>query len=37
LFYGRPGGSILTPEEVQEKIQHLLGYQPHLAKPDFAL
>jgi 2-oxoglutarate ferredoxin oxidoreductase subunit alpha len=37
LFYGRPGGSILTPEEVQEKIQHLLSYQPHLAKPDFVL
>jgi 2-oxoglutarate ferredoxin oxidoreductase subunit alpha len=37
LFYGRPGGSILTPEEIQEKIQHLLNYQPHLAKTDFAL
>jgi 2-oxoglutarate ferredoxin oxidoreductase subunit alpha len=37
LFYGRPGGSILTPEEVQEKIQHLLNHQPHLAKTDFAL
>ncbi|HXX54376.1 MAG TPA: 3-methyl-2-oxobutanoate dehydrogenase subunit beta, partial [Thermodesulfovibrionales bacterium] len=23
-FYGRPGGAIMTPEEVQEKIQSLL-------------
>jgi 2-oxoglutarate ferredoxin oxidoreductase subunit alpha len=37
LFYGRPGGSILTSEEVQEKIQQLLNYQPHLAKTDFTL
>jgi 2-oxoglutarate ferredoxin oxidoreductase subunit alpha len=35
LFYGRPGGSVLTPEEVQEKIQQLLHYQPHLARTDF--
>ncbi|HYA12505.1 MAG TPA: 3-methyl-2-oxobutanoate dehydrogenase subunit VorB [Thermodesulfovibrionales bacterium] len=37
LFYGRPGGSILTPEEIQEKILHLLNYQPHLTKTDFTL
>ncbi|MEW6215507.1 MAG: 3-methyl-2-oxobutanoate dehydrogenase subunit VorB [Nitrospirota bacterium] len=37
LFYGRPGGSILTPEEVQEKIQQLLNFQPHLAKTNFTL
>ncbi len=35
LFYGRPGGSILTSEEVQEKILQLLNYQPHLAKTNF--
>ncbi|OGW36384.1 MAG: 3-methyl-2-oxobutanoate dehydrogenase subunit VorB [Nitrospirae bacterium RBG_13_39_12] len=31
LFYGRPGGAIMTPEEVQEKIMQLLNYRPHLA------
>ncbi len=25
FFYGRPGGAIVTPEEVQEKIQQLLN------------
>jgi 2-oxoglutarate/2-oxoacid ferredoxin oxidoreductase subunit alpha len=35
LFYGKPGGSILTPEEVQENIKQLLKYQHHLAKTDF--
>ncbi|MDI6890233.1 MAG: 3-methyl-2-oxobutanoate dehydrogenase subunit VorB [Thermodesulfovibrionales bacterium] len=37
LFYGRPGGSIFTPEEVQEKIQQSLNYQPHLAKTNLIL
>ena len=27
LFYGKPGGSILTPEEVQKNIKQLLHYQ----------
>ena len=27
LFYGKPGGSILTPEEVQKNITQLLHYQ----------
>ncbi|OHE55715.1 MAG: 3-methyl-2-oxobutanoate dehydrogenase subunit VorB [Thermodesulfovibrio sp. RBG_19FT_COMBO_42_12] len=31
LFYGRPGGVIMTPEEVQEKILQLLNHQPNLA------
>ncbi|MDP2755087.1 MAG: 3-methyl-2-oxobutanoate dehydrogenase subunit VorB [Nitrospirota bacterium] len=31
LFYGRPGGTIITPEEVQEKILQLFNHQPHLA------
>jgi len=35
LFYGKPGGAIMTPEEVQEKIQQLINYQPHLAKTNF--
>ncbi|MEW6001268.1 MAG: 3-methyl-2-oxobutanoate dehydrogenase subunit VorB [Nitrospirota bacterium] len=29
LFYGRPGGVIMTPEEVQGQILRLLNYQPH--------
>lgn len=32
LFYGRPGGVVMTPEEVQEKILQLLNHQPHLAR-----
>ena len=31
LFYGRPGGVIMTPEEVQEKILQLLNQQPDFA------
>ena len=31
LFYGRPGGAIITPEEVQEKILQLLNQQPDFA------
>jgi 2-oxoglutarate ferredoxin oxidoreductase subunit alpha len=31
LFYGRPGGVIMTPEEVQEKISQLLNHQPNFA------
>lgn len=37
LFYGKPGGSILTPEEVQKNIKQLMDSQPHLAETDFAL
>jgi 2-oxoglutarate ferredoxin oxidoreductase subunit alpha len=29
LFYGRPGGAIITPEEVEEKILQLFNHQPH--------
>ena len=32
LFYGRPGGAIITPKEVEEKIQQLFSYQPYLVK-----
>jgi 2-oxoglutarate/2-oxoacid ferredoxin oxidoreductase subunit alpha len=28
LFYGRPGGAILTPEEVQENVLQALRYHP---------
>ena len=31
LFYGRPGGIVITPEEVHEKILQLFNHQPHLA------
>jgi 2-oxoglutarate ferredoxin oxidoreductase subunit alpha len=32
LFYGRPGGAIVTPEEVQERILQLFNCQPHFVK-----
>jgi 2-oxoglutarate ferredoxin oxidoreductase subunit alpha len=32
LFYGRPGGAIITPEEVQEKILQLFSRQPHFVR-----
>jgi 2-oxoglutarate ferredoxin oxidoreductase subunit alpha len=31
LFYGKPGGSIITPEEVEEKVFQVAKYQPHAA------
>ncbi len=34
-FYGRPGGIIITPEEVQEKILRLFKHQPYLAKANY--
>lgn len=34
LFYGRTGGAIITPEEVQEKILQLFNHQPHLVKTE---
>ncbi|MBM4136099.1 MAG: 3-methyl-2-oxobutanoate dehydrogenase subunit VorB [Nitrospira sp.] len=37
LFYGRPGGSIITPEEVEEKIRLVFNYQPYLVKKDFTI
>jgi 2-oxoglutarate/2-oxoacid ferredoxin oxidoreductase subunit alpha len=33
-FYGRPGGSIITPEETEEKILHIMDYQPCLVKTE---
>jgi len=32
LFYGRPGGSIITPEEVEQQIMQLLEPQPQLVR-----
>ena len=31
-FHGRTGGSIVTPEEVEEKILHLMSHQHHMVK-----
>jgi 2-oxoglutarate ferredoxin oxidoreductase subunit alpha len=31
-FHGRTGGAIVTPEEVEEKLLHLMSHQQHLAK-----
>ena len=36
-FYGRPGGSIITPEETEEKILHLMNRQPCLAKTELRI
>lgn len=35
LFYGRPGGALMTPEEVQEKILQALNHKHHLVKTGF--
>lgn len=35
LFYGRPGGSLLTPEEVEEKIQQVCFNRHHPVKAAF--
>lgn len=32
LFYGRAGGAIITPEEIQEKILQLFDRKPHLVR-----
>jgi 2-oxoglutarate ferredoxin oxidoreductase subunit alpha len=37
LFYGRPGGAIITPEEVRENILHLFDCSPHLVKAHLGL
>ena len=31
-FHGRTGGAIMTPEDVEEKVLHLMNHQPHLVK-----
>jgi 2-oxoglutarate/2-oxoacid ferredoxin oxidoreductase subunit alpha len=35
LFYGRPGGSIITPEEIEEKIRKIYCGTPHCIKAAF--
>jgi 2-oxoglutarate ferredoxin oxidoreductase subunit alpha len=35
LFYGRPGGSIITPEEIEEKIRQVCCSTPCLIKAAF--
>jgi 2-oxoglutarate/2-oxoacid ferredoxin oxidoreductase subunit alpha len=37
LFYGRPGGAIITPEEVEEQILQLFNRQPHLVTTETGL
>ncbi|MEW6570554.1 MAG: 3-methyl-2-oxobutanoate dehydrogenase subunit VorB [Nitrospirota bacterium] len=32
LFFGRPGGAIITPEEIQEKLLFLVNRRPSLVK-----
>ena len=34
-FYGRPGGSIITPEEIEEKVLHSINHHPCLPKTEF--
>jgi len=34
LFYGRPGGAVITPEEVQEKILELCNCRNHFIKTE---
>lgn len=31
-FHGRTGGAIVTPEEIEEKLLHLMGHQQHMVK-----
>jgi 2-oxoglutarate/2-oxoacid ferredoxin oxidoreductase subunit alpha len=31
-FHGRTGGAIVTPEEVEEKLLHLMSHQQHMVK-----
>jgi 2-oxoglutarate ferredoxin oxidoreductase subunit alpha len=35
FFYGRPGGSLITPEEIEEAIPQLFKHQYHLVKTKF--
>ena len=37
LFYGRPGGAIITPEEVEEKILQLFNRRPHFVTTETGL
>ena len=35
FFYGRPGGAILTPEDIETKIRQTLDYQHHTVRSRF--
>jgi 2-oxoglutarate ferredoxin oxidoreductase subunit alpha len=37
LFYGRSGGSIITPEEVEQQIVQLLEPQPQLVRKNLGV
>jgi 2-oxoglutarate ferredoxin oxidoreductase subunit alpha len=37
LFYGRPGGSVITPEEMESEILRLVDRRPYLLKKEFNL
>jgi 2-oxoglutarate ferredoxin oxidoreductase subunit alpha len=37
LFYGRPGGAIITPEEVRENILDLFNCRPRLVKAHLSM
>jgi 2-oxoglutarate ferredoxin oxidoreductase subunit alpha len=37
LFYGRPGGAVITPEEVQEKILELCKCRNHFIKTELSV
>ena len=32
FFYGRPGGALLTPEDIEMRIQQTLDYQHHIVR-----
>jgi len=32
FFYGRPGGAIMMPEEIETEIQHIMNYHHHLVR-----
>jgi 2-oxoglutarate ferredoxin oxidoreductase subunit alpha len=35
FFYGRPGGAMITPEDIERKIQQAIAYQHHMVKRKF--
>jgi len=35
LFYGRPGGAVITPEEVEQKIIQLINHRNYFVKKEF--
>jgi 2-oxoglutarate ferredoxin oxidoreductase subunit alpha len=35
FFYGRPGGAIITPEDIETKIQQVIDYRHHVVRSRF--